>query len=112
MSNQWGRNGGIVGLWDFPDFNAKFETRLFRWSSRQGGTTRPRRGRGGGVYRTVRWLMSAGTIAGSGKVRIDGWPAPDQFRGAVGTLTVIPFAGRSIVYPVIVTEIGFDFDEK
>jgi hypothetical protein len=83
-----GRNAGLTGLVDLPGLGGKFEARLYGWKPRLTGATRPRRGRGGGLFRSVRWLFSAGTIAASGKVRLDGWPSPDQWKGQTGTITV------------------------
>jgi hypothetical protein len=107
-----GRNAGLTGLVDLPGLGGKFEARLYGWKPRLTGATRPRRGRGGGLFRSVRWLFSAGTIAASGKVRLDGWPSPDQWKGQTGTITVTLDAGKTIAYPVMVTGHGFDFDEK
>ena len=112
---QRNRNAGMTGLIDLPGLGSgvKFYAKLYRWSSRLGGQTKQRRGRGGGVYRTVRWFMSSGTIAATGKIQFGaGWPVPDAWKGQTGTIQIQVATGKTISYPVLVTEHTFSFDEK
>jgi hypothetical protein len=112
VSNQWGRNSGLTGLIDLPGQSAKFNVRIYRWTTRLNGAQRQRRGRGGGVFGTVRWVFSSGSLACTGKIAFDGWPAPDAWKGQTGTLTVQVDTGKTVAYPVLIIEAGFDFDEK
>lgn len=112
MSYQRGTNAGLSGTISIPGVGALFEVQIFKWKCRMLGTTKPRRGRGGGVYRTLRWIFSSGTGACSGKPNLDGWPAPNLWKGQTGTITVTIHTGKTIAYPVLITEMGFNYDEK
>ncbi len=112
MSYQRGTNAGLSGLVDIPGVGALFEVQIFRWKTRLTGSTRQRRGRGGGVYRTLRWVFSAGTVACSGKFNLDGWPSPSTWKGQTGTLTFQVHTSKTIAYPILITAMGPDFDEK
>lgn len=111
-----GRNNGIIGLVDLPGLNAKFACKIYRWKPRLTGQTRQRRGRGGGVFRTLRWLFSSGLIALEGSIApadttaLNAAPTPDQYKGQTGTITCTLTAGKTVTYPILVTEQGFDFD--
>lgn len=109
-----GRNSGLTGLIDLPGISAtaKFQVRILRWAPRLTGGTRPRRGRGSGVWAATRWTFSSGTIACSGKLNLDGWPSPTLWKGQAGTVTVQVAAGKTVSYPIQVTEAGFSYDEK
>lgn len=109
---QRGRNSGLTGLIDVPGFDAKFNVRVYGWKPNMTGTVRQRRGRGGGKYRTTRWIMSSGNVACKGQTRLDGWPAPDKWEGQTGTLTFTIGTGKTIAYPVMVQQMGFNLDEK
>lgn len=109
---QMGRNEGLTGLVDLPGASAKFNLTVKRWQTRLTGQTRPRRGRGGGVVASVRWLFSSGTIVADGKFDPDGCPNPNQWKGQTGTITVQVMAGKTVTYPVIVTEHGWKYTAK
>lgn len=112
---QKNRNAGITGILDLPGLGSgvKIYVKIYRWTSRLGGQTKQRRGRGGGVFRTVRWIMSSGTIAATGKIQFGtGWPLPDAWKGQTGTITAQVATGKTISYPVLVTEHSLSFDEK
>jgi hypothetical protein len=106
---QVGRNEGITGAVDLPGASAKFTLIVKRWQPRLTGSTRPRRGRGGGVFATVRWLFSSGNIVLSGQWHAANAPLPSQWKGQTGTITVQPEAGKTITYPILVTEHGFEY---
>lgn len=110
--NQGNAGAGIFGIVDLPGVGAKFSCKIYRWSPRLKGGTRARRGRGGGVFRTIRWVFSSGSIALTGSVTPIGVPAPDAWKGQTGTVTVQVMVGKTVAYPIIVTEHGFDFDSK
>ena len=112
--NNTGRNAGLTGLIDLPGFGSgvKFYAAIHKWAARIEGATRPRRGRGGGFWRTVRWMMSTGSVACSGKLSTDGWPVPDAWKGQTGTLTITVDDTRYISYPIIVTSCQHAYDPK
>jgi hypothetical protein len=112
LSNQWGTNSGVSSLIDLPGASAKFEVSINRYSVRVNGSTRQRRGRGGGIYRTIRWLFSSGSGWAKGKFIDGGGPMPSEWKGQTGTIIIQVAAGKTISYPVMVTEAGSDFGEK
>ncbi len=97
---------------DVPGYSAKFQIRLYRWKQRLEGEKRQRRGRGGNRWTQVRWTFSSGSIAGSGKVSLSGWPAPDAWKGQRGTIQVQVDTAKYVTYPIIIDAMGFDLDEK
>ena len=55
--------------------------------------------------------MSSGTIVVSGKLTYDaGWPAPAEFKGERGTITIQVATGKTIAYPVLITDHGHSLD--
>lgn len=111
MGAQRGRNEGVTGLVDFPSQSGtKFEVTVTKYKTRLDGASRDRRGRGGGVFGGIRWMFSSGSVVLTAKMRGDGWPAPDSWKGQTGTITVQVDTGKTIAYPVLVVEAGLDFD--
>jgi hypothetical protein len=105
MGTVRGRNAGVSGLFDFPGLSAQFTGTIHRWSVHQQGQVRAKRGRGGGMYRTHRWLASTGVLATTATMRGDGWPAPAAFTHQAGTVTITIHRERKVSYPVLVTAV-------
>jgi hypothetical protein len=113
VSTQRGRSrSGLTGLVDLPNLGSgvKFHADIYRWQKRLDGGTRPRRGRGGGVFAAVRWVFSSGTGLCSGNVPFADWPAPDAWKGQAGTILVQVTSSKTISYPILVTAYSIDFD--
>ena len=112
-----GKNAGVSGIVEIADqagASAKFLCRIYKYSARMQGEARPRRGRGGGFYGTLRWTFSSGTVILSGKMELpsSNWPQPNAWRGQEGTITIQVGSGKTVAYPVKITEHGQSFDEK
>lgn len=117
MGLQRGRNrSGFTGLIDLPGLGTgvKFYADIVRWSHRQDGASRPRRGRGGGRYATYRWILGGGSGSASGDLQTSGWPAPSTWQGEEGTITVQVDTSKTIAIPIKVgvCDISFDTTKK
>jgi hypothetical protein len=112
LSFQRGRNSGVTGLIDLPGVGAKFQAKLFGYKHGLSVGEKPRLGRGSTNWQGVRPLFSAGTFAGSGKVRLDGFPIPDSWKGQTGTITVQFHTGVTETIPICLTAVNISLDEK
>ncbi len=109
--NQIGRNGGVTGLVDITG-TPKFTARIYRWRQALDALERDRSGRGDDAWGSQLTYKTGGNLALAGKVRLDGYPLPDKFKGQAGTIQLQLHTGVTDTLSVIVTAASLSLDEK